>query len=108
MPPSPLKYAAASVSRPVWPAYAHAPKLHVVRPREEEHRPHRVARVRERVRPLADHEADAPALAAEHLPEDEADDGAVEERVREAEAGPAAVELGGVVRLQVPRPRWIP
>src|SRR5262249_8596159 len=52
----------------------------------------------------ADQEADPPDLAAEDLPEDEADHDAVEQRVREAEAGPTAVELRRVVRLQVPGP----
>src|SRR5262249_21774288 len=62
-----------------------------------------VARIGERVRPLTNQEADAPVLAPEALPEDQADDDAVQQRVREADAGPAAMELRRVVRLQVPR-----
>ena len=82
------------------------PELARIRPRadrvqvrgegEEDHRPHRVAHVREGVCPLADQEAVgdhrlAPDPVDEHRHQD-----AEEQRVREADAGPAAVEPGRV------------
>src|SRR6185437_4027832 len=57
-------------------------EVEVERPREEQHRPDRVAGVGDRVCGLADDEADAPELRAEELPDDQPDSHAVDKRVR--------------------------
>ena len=109
MPPSPLKYAAASVKRPglarVRPGAevevdtstgnrSIVPTVSPVSVSACAHWP---------IRKLSAH-----SLAPEDLPEDQADHDAEEQRVREADARPAAMELHRIGRLQVPPPMWIP
>ena len=69
---------------------------------EEEHRAECVADVCDRVRPVADREADRPhALAADGV-DQEADQRAEHERVGEPHTGPRPVELSGIVSSEQP------
>lgn len=65
---------------------------------EEEHRPDRVADVRQRVCPLPDQEAVGDDGVPPDAVDDEREHEAEDERVREADAGPAAMEPGRVAR----------
>ena len=57
---------------------------------------------RDRMGPVADHEAVGPDLPLGDRVDDQPDEEAERKRMREAHAGPRAVELSGVVGLEQP------